>query len=399
MKRPFSLLMIVLILITLAACNKNDGYDYVSPSNTDTQDTVVEKPPVTEILPVDQKPLVTVSLPTTTQTEKASDGTEIFRYTYQNMFLILPESDVGNDVIIDILNRRDAADANATELLNSAKKAYSSNTSAWTPYVYQIIYEPMRIDNGILSLVGRNTVFNGSSHPETNYMSVSYDLVTGKVLTLENILSSQTTGATISELLISELEKIAVEKQLYDGYGATIADRFTGDYLHDTDWYFNGDGLTFFFSPYEIAPYASGVIASTIPYEKLTGILDDAYFPAEKETAAGTISGQLFTEDVAATFTQFAEVVLDSNGDKILLYTDHYVQNIRIVSGSWSADGSAFTPECTVFAADGLTNMDAIMLQASLESSAPSLRVSYKTGGKTVTTYISGVTGTSVVLK
>ena len=398
MKRSFSLLMIVLILVSLAACNKNDGYDYVSPSATNAQNTVVEKPPVTEILPVDQKPLVTVSLPVTTQAEKADDGTEIFRYTYQNMFLILPESDVGNDVIVDFLNKRDIADTNAAALLESAKKAYQPNTT-WTPYVYQIIYEPMRIDTGVLSLFGRNTVFSGSSHPETNYLSVSYDLVTGKVLTLEQILSAQTSADTITELLVTSLDKIAADKQLYDGYETMIADRFSGDYLHDTDWYFSGTGLTFFFSPYEIAPYSSGVIAATIPYEKLTGILDDAYFPAEKETAAGTLLGQLFTENASAKFTQFAEVVLDASGDNILLYTDHYIQDIRIVSGSWSADGNTFTPECTVFAADGLTQHDAIMLQTTLNPSAPTLQISYTTGENTVTAYIAGTPGTSVTLK
>jgi len=398
MKRSFSLLMIVLILVSLAACNKNDGYDYVSPYATNTQNTVVEKPPVTEILPVDQKPLVTVSLPVTTQTEKADDGTEIFRYTYQNMFLILPESDVGDDVITNFISKRDPADATASALLESAKEAYIPG-AAWTPYVYQTIYEPMRIDNGVLSLFGRNTVFSGSSHPETNYLSISYDLVTGQVLTLESVLSVGASAETISNLLIAELNKIAVDKQFYEGFESTVKDRFFHDYLHDTDWYFSKDGLTFFFSPYEIAPYSVGVVTATIPYEKLVEILDDAYFPAEKETAAGKLFGQLFTMEAAAEYTQSADVVLESDGDRILLYTDHYVQDIRIVSGSWSADGNTFTPECTVFAADGLTQHDAIMLQTTLKPSAPTLQISYTTGENTVTAYIAGTPGTSVTLK
>lgn len=404
MKRVLVIFMIVFILVGLVACKAKEGYHYVSPLTQDTEkipekdDTVVEKPPVTEVLPVDQKPLVTVTLPVNTVIEKAEDGTELLRYTYQNMFLILPDSDVGNDVIVDFLNKRDQADANAATLSESAKEAYKPGT-AWTPYVYQTIYEPMRIDNGILSLFGRNTVFSGSSHPETNYLSVSYDLVTGEVLTLEKIISTQTTADAITDLIVAVLNKTAAEKQLYDGYESTIADRFSHDFRHDTDWYFSDTGLTFFFSPYEIAPYSVGVISATIPYELLVGILDDAYFPAEKETSAGTLFGQLFTDEAASQYTQFAEVVLNPNGDTILLYTDHYVQNVRIVSGSWSADGSTFTPENTVFVAEGLTKDDAVMLQATLEPAAPTLQVSYTTGDQAVTAYISGTPGTSVTLK
>jgi len=396
MKRISAITMIIFILASMTACKPKQTYDYVSPlANTDT--TVV-KPPVTEILPVEQMPLVTVSLPVSTESKLAADGNELLRYTYQNMFLILPDSDVGEDVIVDFLSRRDPADADLESLLDSAEKAYN-NAENWTPYIYQVIYEPIRIDYGVLSLLGRNTVFNGSSHPETSYSSLNYDLVTGNVLSLEQVLSKNTDSDTIASLVIEALNALNSEKQLYDGYETAVTERFSGEHLLDNDWYFSNDGLTFYFSPYEIAPYSSGVIHATIPYEKLAGILDDAYFPAEKETAAGALFAELFSEEAVTKYTQFAEVVLDKSGDKTLLHTDHYIQDLRIRSGSWSADGSTFTPENTVFAAYGLTKDDAIMLESALKPAAPTLQITYITGEDTVTAYLSGTSGSSVTLK
>ena len=153
------------------------------------------------------------------------------------------------------------------------------------------------------------------------------------------------------------------------------------------------------FAPYEIAPYSSGTIHATIPYEKLTGILDDKYFPAEKETAAGTLYAELFSEDAAKKHTQFAEVILNNSGDKVLLHTDHYIQDLQIISGSWSADDSTFIPENVVFAAYGLTVGDAIMLETEFAPTAPTIQIRYTTHEKTITTYLSGVTGSSVTLK
>lgn len=397
MKRFYILLTIICILATFAACEPKQTYNYVSPI-TNSEDFEPENEPITEILPVDQMPLVTVSLPLTTKTEVADDGTELLRYTYQNMFLIVPDSDVGNDVIIDFLNHRDRTDNIMETLLESAKNAYKTSSS-WSPYICQIIYEPIRIDYGVLSLLGRNTVYNGSPHPETHFQSLNYDLVTGNALTLADIFTENTKSDTISTLVSASLKEIASDKQLYSGYETAVNERFTDDYLEDSDWYFSDTGLVFYFSPYEIAPYSSGVVSAVIPYENLTGLLNDAYFPAERESAAGTLYAELFSEDAAKKYTQFAEVVLDKNRDKTLLYTDHYIQNLRITSGSWSADGNTFTPENVVFAAYGLTVGDAVMLESELTASVPNIQISYVTGNNRVTVYLSGTPDTSVNLK
>lgn len=354
-----------------------------SDETTAPEDTTTAAPETV----VPQAPMVAVSLPVTTESATASDGTVIFNYTFQNISLIVPDADVADMVIVDFLNRIDTTRDTAEEIHTLAKSAYTGQ-DGWNPYLCMISYAPMRIDAGVLSLFGTQAGYYGSPHPETVYSAVNYDLVTGEVLTLGDILDE---GEFIEPLCQLVLEVLAEQEEalyLYDGYEETVSSHFSGSGLQSS-WYFSPNGLCFYFTPYEIAPYSSGVVAAEIPYEKLAGIMNDAYFPAEQDTAYGTVEVQLFTQSDLESYSRFAEVVLDTEGEKVLLHTDHMVQNVRIEYGTWSSTGSFFTPQYTVFAAASLVAGDAFMVEALLSDTAPTLRLQYETGGQAVSVFIA----------
>ena len=396
MKRLTSVILMLSLLLSLTACMNKDDISYSKPDNTPTNPQPTN--PSGPLPPVAQKPMVSVSVPIVKETERASDGTVLFNYIYQNIELIVPDPDVAQKVILDFLNRIDQTTATANETRNAAKNAYKGDTN-WSPYLCQITFDPMRVDYGILSMLGYNVVYNGTPHPNTDYLSVNYDLVNGKVLTLNSILAGNSNISTLCQYVIDSLTLQKNTANLFDGFESTVTDRFAKNLTLDTDWYFSETGLCFYFAPYDIAPYSSGVITAEVPYERLAGILNDAYFPAEKDTASGTIFAQMFLDAEIDSFSQFSEIVIDSNGDKVLLYTNQYVQNVRIESGSWSSDGSTFIPEHTVFAALSLTPGDAVMVESQLKTNAPSLRLSYQTGGKTMFFFITGTNNGSVELK
>ncbi len=305
-----------------------------------------------------QKPMVAVSVPITTETEYAQDGTAIFNYTYQNISLIVPDPEVADKVIVDFLNHVDQTAEQAESIRTAAKTDYRPGDT-WNPYLCQIIYEPIRIDNSVLSLFGSYVGYSGSSHPETAYQSVNYDLVTGDVLTLSHIITPDTTADTLSQLIVEILEA-QKDKSLYEGFETTVKERFAHGFLADHSWYLSSTGLCFYFSPYEIAPYSTGVVTAEIPYHQLTGILDDAYFPAEQEEANGTVSVQNYHNDILENYSQFAEVIIDEENEKILLYTEKSVYDIRLrVNLSDSNSDTIYT----VFAAYGLTPGDAVVVQ------------------------------------
>lgn len=386
MKKTLLLLLSVTLLVSFTGCSLPESN---TPQSTTLPSTSEMTPETTEETDTtfEQKPMIAVSLPVIDQAEYAEDGTKLFQYSYRNMSLIVPDPEVADKVIVDFLNRIDQTADHADQILQAAKSAYAGS-SQWTPYLCQIGYDPMRMDAGVLSLMGSYTSYSGTPHPEKSYLSVNYDLLTGNVLSLDDILTEDSAADTLYQYIIEDLNLQKGDKFLYEGFESTVRERFDLKNTNDTCWYFSQTGLCFYFSPYEIAPYSSGVIIVEVPYSKLTGILDDAYFPSEAEYGSGSIFTETFSEHDLDRFTQFSEVVLDNSGNKSLLYTEGVVNQIMIETGSWDANGTEFIPEYTVFAAYSLTPGDAIMVESAAANKLPNLRLSYSTADGTVHSYI-----------
>ena len=199
-------------------------------------------------------------------------------------------------------------------------------------------------------------------------------------------------STTPTEVLeTSPLEALDIDsiKAIMDGFEVTIRNRLETNVNFDEDWYFSNEGLCFCFSPYEIAPYSSGTIVVTIPYEKLTGVMDDSFFPAERSTVYGEVTASRFQDTDQSSLTQIAEVILDREGEMLFLYTDKKVDQVTLELGQWDQDGVVFTPTCAVFATQALTPGDAIMVQTQIPDVMPTLRLSYVSGDETITRYIS----------
>lgn len=396
--RKYTPLLICLITgFLLSSCAKNTMNDVELPISPPKDSQQTQQQEQTH-QPVEQMPLATISMPIKTVIEKAPDGTELFQYAYQDDISIhLPDANAAHKIKLDILNRIDSSTDDAEELSASAAQNYTK--TGWSPYLYQIIFQPERIDYNVVSLSGRTTIYRGGSHPETTYTSVTYDAVSGDVLHLSDILVDSASSEKIAQLIVDSLNEQSQLISLYEGFERTVSERFNANFRQDTRWYLSTDGLCVYFSPYEIAPYASGLVVAQIPYEKLTGILNDAYFPPEQQTAGGILSAQLFTEEVLNQFDQFAEIVLNPDGDMILLYTNQYVQDLRIKINIASSDYLYDTPQQTIFAAYGLTAKDAIMLETILKDAQSDLQITYKANDQTYEHYITGTPGTSVNLQ
>ena len=326
-----------------------------------------------------------VSVPTVSENTLAEDGTVIFSYTYQDMMLTVPDPEVANKVIIDFLSRIDTASSAAETICESAKASYNGSAD-WTPYLYSITYSPMRMDQGILSLFGSCVTYSGASHPERLSVSASYDLVTGYVLTLGSIMSAEASSNDFCDLVLAALDKIKDTKYLYEGYEDIVRQRFSQDESQDQDWYFSTNGLCFYFVPYEIAPYSSGVITAEIPYEDLAGLLYDGYFPAERETTTGSVQATVLEETDTTRFSQITELVLEADGQMVFLHTDGIVWDVKVEYGAWDTSSTAFAPVYTALFSSALTPGDAIMLQTN---ELTALRLTYFNGTENITQHFA----------
>ena len=376
MRRLFSVLLAICLLLSLSACRRKpkDPVDNNTGGSDSQNQTGTTQTDGSEIM-------VAVSLPTVTNDTLHDDGTVLFQYTYQNMSLVLHKPQVADKIILDFLNRIDSTTESANSTMDMAQNAYTGNGN-WTPYLYHIAYSPTRIDHEVLSLFGNNVVFSGAGHPERTCVSASYDLLTGDVLTLASIKQKDATPEQFSNLVLEGLSEMAEGDYLYDNYKKTVAQRFTQDASQDEAWYFTQTGLCFYFAPYEIAPYSSGVVTVEIPYEKLKNIIHEDYLPSVRNSSAGKIEVTTFNQVNLSDFSHIAEIVMEKEGDMYMLHTDGNVQDVRIVLSDKASN-------CTVFAAYGLVSGNGIMIQANSDT-LKNMKITYKSGNNTVTIPVIG---------
>ena len=277
-----TVLLLLCIAMLLAGCSVKDDTVHTLPDPGFIEDAPNDEP--AEELESETQ-LLAVSVPAATERFIHEDGTELFSYTSQHMQFVFPDAEVADKVILDFLNRVDASRTDADSILSSAQNDYT-DADTWFPYFYQIIYSPMRIDHGVLSLFGMQHSYSGGIHGSKSCLAANYDLLTGDVLTLGSIMHMNADKEDFIKIIIEKLNEIADEAYLYENFEEGVRSRLGGDENLYEDFYFSSTGLCFFFSPYEIAPYSSGVISVEIPYEKLGGIIHDAYFPAERDRLA-----------------------------------------------------------------------------------------------------------------
>lgn len=396
MKKIISAILALVLLYGLCGCSmpSHNNNDSTSPKpestypSTDPSTTPSSSPSDIDTPSTQLAPMVSVSLPVTTLPGKADDGTVIFNYTYQEISLTLNDPDVAENIILDFMNRVDGTRVEADKIYENAKNEYS-NSGDWNPYLCLITYDPMRLDQSIFSLLGCYATYQGSIHPETQHLSVNYDLITGNTLSLHEILTNEATCDMLYKLTVEALSAKSEDYYLFNDYEDLLKPYFESNINRIDDWYLSSNGLCFFFQPYEIAPYASGVIVAEIPYEKLWGILKEDCFPAETDATSGQAHSALFSEINPDKFNKYVELILDNQADNALLYTDGSIQNIRIETGDWSANGTYYTPKHTVFAASGLSYGEAILIEASLAGKLPTLHLHYETNGKYESRFIT----------
>lgn len=379
MKKYISILLVLVMLFTLCACRRKKpeptDTSVSSDSTTESQNTTEDTGDIIEFTD-----MVAVSVPAVTETTKASDGTVLFEYTYQNMALVLNNEDVANKIILDFLNRVDTTKLPADSIKASAKSAYPS-AKDWIPYLYSITYSPVRIDGNVLSLFGNHVVYNGAFHPDRTCVSATYNLQTGEALSLADIMDPQASLEGICQLVLDVLGKKETELSLDPGYEEIVKQRFKTDISHDESWCFTADGLCFYFAPYEIAPYITGVVHAEIPYSSLKNIVKAEYLPARRAQVSGKLTVEDFDVNKVEQFARIAETVLNKDGNMYMVYTNDKVQDVKI--RITDANNSY-----TAFATYGLMPGDCIMVQAD-DSMLAKIEISYTSGNKTQTAKIT----------
>ena len=384
MKRIIPLILILTIF--LSGCNNqevNVGTE-ATISPTIPEETIAEMEPTTPTY--QQLPMAAISLPATVEEFFADDGALLSRYTHQNIFLFLQDQEIADRIIIDFLNRLDRFYDSAEILYSQAREDYAPDN--WIPYFSEIYYVPMRLDSTVLSLFGLNTIYSGGNYPNFESSAANYNMVTGDVLTLGSILENADSHSSLCDAVIESATAQLDYLSLFDDYEEIIRQRFRRDASFDEDWYFTASGIVFFFQPYEIAPYRSGVITIEVPYSKLSGILSDEFFPGEEDQFDGTMNVSWLSDISLESYTQISETILDPDGERIFLSSNGLLRDITVEVGSWDTNTMSFHSNYTAFVCAALSPGDGIMMQLEIPVESPVIQIKYRTSADIFTTYV-----------
>ncbi|MEN9582391.1 MAG: Peptidoglycan-N-acetylmuramic acid deacetylase PdaC, partial [Candidatus Parcubacteria bacterium] len=144
-------------------------------------------------------------------------------------------------------------------------------TSSNATYFLKINYEIEQSNTDYLSLVFTVNLYTGGAHPNEYFKTFNYDVRTGAPILLAGLYPE---NATVLEILKPKIAK-AVRDSLVDtlrinGDNTSNPDELLFEPIASLDpelfenFTFGSEYITFYFSPYDIAPYAAGPIVAKI---------------------------------------------------------------------------------------------------------------------------------------
>ena len=171
-----------------------------------------------------------------------------------NINRILEEEQQAN-----IAYERDAAKS-AEEWMYEYEEAVNIPHNSFSSNVSPIYY----LDDYYLSFVQQNYDYMGGAHGMPYWISHSFDLQSGEELTLADIISED--DAEVKGLVTQYFSKMYNENP--DMYWENAVDYVFEQITLDSPFYLTGDGIAFYFGPYELASYAAGFQEILVPYSE-----------------------------------------------------------------------------------------------------------------------------------
>lgn len=303
MKKKLLLLGLGFCLLTAACSGKNSEKEDKQPAQgeqetTDSQDEKTDEPQEEGDSQKDEQD---------TAQEKNDDGSQeagkdlkkVPEVTFTDYSQDIKDEDSGvlmlsvmeNCPVISIEENQDIAQrmnmvfeqqhvTNQDEITRKAQEAKDyykglseEETAAWGGYGYGMNYKLMYASTRILSLEAESYDWQGSAHPNTWTSSYCFDVTTGDLLYLADILTNEEEARKIvSQHILDTITKDPYKDALLDDY-----ESYVSDVLTENTFYLNDKGLVVICNPYMVTAYVAGTIEVVVPYEELKDVMNEKY--------------------------------------------------------------------------------------------------------------------------
>lgn len=407
MKRFYAMLMVVCILFSLVGCKQDTviqtettlprqgsaGTDETILNETKHSALPIESTAINQdtprepIRPIDS--LVAVTLTPQKETRCNDKEETLFTYFYQNILIHMPDAPDAATAISDyFLEKKAEADAHASEVRKKAEWDGWDQDKSWSPYTFELKYTPTRLDTKLLSFSGEYIADTGDVRPDSSLTSVTFSGTDGSILTLSDILTGEEMADVLCTMVLETLAQQDTKKSTYfKNYTEIVRDRFDLSGERVENWYFTDTGITFYFSPNEIADGKAGPIYVEYSYEQLRGIIKKELTPKAPATHS-PFSVNAARKDQIQTnqFDQILTVTCDENGEGVSLFAGSTLYNVSVKMGHWTL-ANQFVDDKTLVAANRLTEKDLLLIYTHIPDAVPNLRLSANCGDSQTRSY------------
>ncbi len=141
-----------------------------------------------------------------------------------------------------------------------------------------------RSDTSVVSLRIFSSDYSGGAHGMYAYYGETFDVKTGDLLELDDILAdADDFYPNAAKYITNELANTYGDG-LFAEYEQSVSETLSPGQVHC--WYLTGNGIVIVFNPYEVGPYAMGAAEITLPYTEFGSYLKEEYLPMEGEIIA-----------------------------------------------------------------------------------------------------------------
>ena len=235
-----------------------------------------------------------------------------------------------------------------------------------------------RIDSCVLSLVYNTYTFTGGAHGTYAELAYNFDTESGERITLDTLSADPDGLAAFLREYITKLYTDDADgyysARVYEDLSVDAENNPIADLVRDGVLYFNNEGMVFFAQPYEIGPYASGIIEFTVPYADLTGVIYDKYLPAEHDAAPGALEVKAQSDVADGSIEIIDKVTVDVTGEALCIQAVGTVYDIRLSEVDYT---NAFYETARLWAASYMSDC-VLQLETLIPDGMPKLMVSYR---------------------